>query len=163
MIKNKKRNFNKKPTKEIDKEFKRLTSKDLIKLDDKKNEDKKSDERGETPSKNNFKSVISKFKLQLSLNDMMISTNKNYKDEFSSANNSKDKGDIRLAFFSKKSMSYNPGDNLLNSNLKLNSEKSDKKKVSKNLSNLRHSIKKKFKARRPKKSISARTTKNRIK
>ena len=162
LIKNKKRNFNKKPTKEIDKEFKRLTSKDLIKLDDKKNEDKKSDERGETPSKNNFKSVISKFKLQLSLNDMMISTNKNYKDEFISANNSKDKGDIGLAFFSKKSMSYNPGDNLLNSNLKLNSEKSDKKKVSKNLSNLRHSIKKKFKARRPKKSISARTTKNRI-
>jgi len=162
LIKNKKKNFSKKPTKEVDKEFKRLTSKDLIKIDDKKNEDNKSDDQGETSSKNNFKSIISKFKLQLSLNDMIISTNEKYKDEFNTMNNSKEKEDIGMAFFSKKSMSYNPTNNLIKSNLKLSIEHSGKKLISKNLSNIRHSIKKKFKARRPKKSISARTTKNRI-
>ena len=162
LIKNKKKNFSKKPTKEVDKEFKRLTSKDLIKIDDKKNEDNKSDDQGETSSKNNFKSIISKFKLQLSLNDMIISTNEKYKDGTHTVNNSKEKEDIGIAFFSKKAMSYNPSNNLLKSNLKLSGEKSYKKFESKNLSNIRHSIKKKFNARRPKKSISARTTKNRI-
>ena len=36
LIKNKKRNYSKRPTKEIDKEYKRLTSKDLVKLEDTK-------------------------------------------------------------------------------------------------------------------------------
>ena len=142
LIKNKKKNFSKKPTKEVDKEFKRLTSKDLIKIDDKKNEDNKSDDQGETSSKNNFKSIISKFKLQLSLNDMIISTNEKYKDGTHTVNNSKEKEDIGIAFFSKKAMSYNPSNNLLKSNLKLSGEKSYKKLESKNLSNIRHSIKK---------------------
>ena len=61
-------------------------------------------------------------------------------------------------------MSYNQGDNIINSNLKLNEchSTSRKKYISKNLSNMRHSIKKKFNARRPKKSISERTKKNRV-
>ena len=162
MIKNKKRNFSKRPTKEIDKEFKRLTSKDVIKYDDKKNEDNKSEGEGESSQKNTFRSVISKFKLQLSLNDMIISSNKKYDDEDTVDNNSKEKEDIGTAFFSKKAMSYNPGGNLLNSIIKTKGNNSQKKYISKNLGSIRHSIKKKFKARRPKKSISARTTKNRI-
>ena len=162
MIKNKKRNFSKRPTKEIDKEFKRLTSKDVIKYDDKKNEDNKSEGEGDSSQKNTFRSVISKFKLQLSLNDMIISSNKKYDDEDTVDNNSKEKEDIGTAFFSKKSMSYNPEGNLLNSIIKTKENNSQKKYISKNLGSIRHSIKKKFKARRPKKSISARTTKNRI-
>ena len=161
IIKNKKRNYSKRPTKEIDKEYKRLTSKDIVKFDDKKNDDNKSDEKSEHTSKNTFKSVISKFKLQLSLNDMIITTNKKNMDT-NSNNDSKDKEDIGAAFFSKKSMSYNPGNKMINSNFNNDDEKSDKKNISKNLSSIRHSIKKKFKSRRPKKSISARTTKNRI-
>ena len=165
LIKNKKKNFSKKPTKEVDKEFKRLTSKDLIKFDDKKNEDKKSEDKGETPSKNNFRSVISKFKLQLNLNDMILSTKEKYKDdESNNSHNINKKEDIGFEFFSKKATSYNQGDNIINSNFKLNEghSTSRKKYISKNLSNMRHSIKKKFNARRPKKSISARTTKNRV-
>ena len=161
IIKNKKRNYSKRTTKDIDKEYRRLTSKDLVKLDDKKNEDNKSDEKNEYSTKNNFKSVISKFKLQLNLNDMIISTNKNNMD-INSNNNPKDQEDIGIAFFSKKSMSYNPNNDMINSNFKSNNDKNDKKKISKNLSSIRHSIKKKFNSRRPKKSISARTTKNRI-
>ena len=162
MIKNKKRNFSKRPTKEIDKEFKRLTSKDVIKYDDKKNEDNKSEGEGESSQKNTFRSVISKFKLQLSLNDMIISSNKKNDDEDTVDNNSKEKEDIGTAFFSKKAMSYNPGGNLLNSIIKTKGNNSQKNYISKNLGSIRHSIRKKFKARRPKKSISARTTKNRI-
>ena len=167
MIKNKKRNYSKRPTKEIDKEYKKLTSKDLIKVDDKKNdENNKNDDKGEkgdSSQKNNFKSVISKFKLQLSLNDMIISTNRKTKEHINTdhnVKNLKEKEDIGTEFFSKKSMSYNPRDNLINSKFVINDH--SQKKISKNLSNIRHSIKKKFKARRPKKSISARTTKNRI-
>ena len=168
IIKNKKRNYSKRPTKDIDKEFKRLTSKDLVKLDDKKNDDNnKSDDKSEHPTKNNFKSIISKFKIQLNLNDMLISSNKKYLSTINNENNienldSKDKEDIGLAFFSKKAMSYNPSDNKINQSQKLNDKSYNKKFNAKNLSSIRHSIKKKFKGRRPKKSISARTTKNRI-
>ena len=165
LIKNKKKNFSKRPTKEIDKEFKRLTSKDLIKFDDKKNDDKKSEDKGDTPTKNNFRSIISQFKSQLNLNDMILSSKEKYKDdESNNTNKTREKEDIGLEFFNKRAMSYNQGENLLNSNLKLNAGKSSsiKKYTSKNLSNMRHSIKRKFKARRPKKSISARTTKNRV-
>ena len=171
IIKNKKRNFSKRPTKDIDKEFRRLTSKDLIKIDDKndkktddkKTDDNKSDDKSEHSTKNNFKSFISKFKIQLSLNDMLISSNKKYQSSINTENNdSKEKEDIGLAFFSKKSMSYNPSDNKVNPNLKFNGKSYNKKFNSKNLSFIRHSIKKKFKNRRPKKSISARATKNRI-
>ena len=59
-------------------------------------------------------------------------------------------------------MSYNPSDNKVNQNSKLNDKSYNKKFNSKNLSLIRHSIKKKFNSRRAKKSISARTTKNRI-
>ena len=165
IIKNKKRNYSKRPTKEIDKEYRRLTSKDLIKADDKKNEENnKSDDKGEPSNKNNFKSLIQKFKLQLNLNDMIISTNKkgiNSKNE----NNSKEMDDdISKEFFSKKSMSYNPTN--LNIN-KMTEESPIHKKpkdnyISKNLSHIRNKMYKKFKFRRTKKSISARTTKNRI-
>ena len=67
MIKNKKKNLSKKPTKEVDKEYRRLTSKDLIRIDDKKSEEKKNEEKNENITKNNFRSVISKFKLHLNL------------------------------------------------------------------------------------------------
>ena len=59
---------------------------------------------------------------------------------FYQINNSKEKEDIGIAFFSKKAMSYNPSNNLLKSNLKLSGEKSYKKFESKNLSNIRHSF-----------------------
>ena len=72
---------------------------------------------------------------------MIISTNEKYKDGTHTVNNSKEKEDIGIAFFSKKAMSYNPSNNLLKSNLKLSGEKSYKKLESKNLSNIRHSIK----------------------
>jgi hypothetical protein len=116
IIKNKKRNYSKRPTKDIDKEFRRLTSKDLIKFDDKKNDDNKSDDKSEQSNKNNFKSIISKFKIQLNLNDMIISSNKKYQSSIineneNKDNDSKEKEDIGLAFFSKKAMSYNPSDN----------------------------------------------------
>ena len=167
IIKNKKRNYSKRPTKDIDKEFRRLTSKDLIKFDDKKNDDNKSDDKSEQSNKNNFKSIISKFKIQLSLNDMIISSNKKYQNSIineseNKDNDSKEKEDIGLAFFSKKAMSYNPSDNKVNQNSKLNDKSYNKKFNAKNLSSIRHSIKKKFNSRRAKKSISARTTKNRI-
>ena len=167
IIKNKKRNYSKRPTKDIDKEYRRLTSKDLIKFDDKKNDDKKSDDKSEHSNKNNFKSIISKFKIQLNLNDMIISSNKKYQSSIineneNKDNDSKEKEDICLDFFSKKAMSYNPSDNKVNQNSKLNDKSYNKKFNSKNLSSIRHSIKKKFKGRRAKKCISARTTKNRI-
>ena len=164
MIKNKKKNLSKKPTKEVDKEYRRLTSKDLIRMGGEKSEEKKNEEKNENITKNNFRSVISKFKLHLNLNDMIISTNK--KNENMINDNSRtEKEDIGMEFFNKKSMSYNPGNDKINLKFKKGSEYSESpcnKKISKNLSHMRHSIRKKFKNRRPKKSISARTTKNRI-
>ena len=96
---------------------------------------------------------------------MILSTKEKYKDdESNNSHNMNKKEDIGFEFFNKRAMSYNQGDNIINSNLKLNEchSTSRKKYISKNLSNMRHSIKKKFNARRPKKSISARTTKNRV-
>ena len=160
LIKNKKKYF-KKNTKEIDKDFKRMSSIDSTKAFDSKNAENINDDKAKLSNKNNFKFLIHKFKQQLNLNDMIISSNQK---EFNSKNEINAKqldDDISKAFYSKKSMSYNNTNDRLNSNLKLAS-RSKKKHLSKKLTHFRNKMYKKFKCRRTKKSISARTTKYRL-